>query len=111
VRPPCPDTSTLPGLRTVAATTGPALAADQAATAATIVRVGRAMGIPDRGIVVAVAAARQESGLRNLDHGDRDSLGVFQQRASWGTAAQRMNPEWAAARSTGPCSASPGGRP
>jgi hypothetical protein len=94
--PPCPDTSTLPGLRTVAATTGPALAADQAATAATIVRVGRAMGIPDRGIVVAVAAARQESGLRNLDHGDRDSLGVFQQRASWGSVAQRMDPEWAA---------------
>jgi hypothetical protein len=94
--PPCPDTSTLPGLRTVAATTGPALAADQAATAATIVRVGRAMGIPDRGLIVAIAAARQESGLRNLNHGDRDSLGVFQQRASWGTAAQRMNPEWAA---------------
>jgi hypothetical protein len=94
--PPCPDMSTLPGLRTVAATTGPALAADQAATAATIVRVGRSMGVPDRGIVVAVAAARQESGLRNLDHGDRDSLGVFQQRASWGTAGQRMNPEWAA---------------
>jgi hypothetical protein len=94
--PPCPDTSTLPGLRTVAATTGPALAADQAATAAMIVRVGRAMGIPDRGLIVAIAAARQESGLRNLNHGDRDSLGVFQQRASWGTAAQRMNPEWAA---------------
>jgi hypothetical protein len=93
--PPCPDTSPLPGLRTVA-TTGPALAADQATTAATIVRVGRSMGVPDRGLIVAIAAARQESGLRNLNHGDRDSLGVFQQRASWGTAAQRMNPEWAA---------------
>jgi hypothetical protein len=54
------------------------------------------MGVPDRGLIVAIAAARQESGLRNLNHGDRDSLGVFQQRASWGTAAQRMNPEWAA---------------
>jgi hypothetical protein len=98
--PPCPPNQPgqiAPGVRSVSATTGPALAADQAATAATIVRVGRSMGVPDRGLIVAVAAARQESGLRNLNHGDRDSLGVFQQRASWGTVAQRMNPEWAAA--------------
>lgn len=43
--------------------------------------------------VVALATARQESGLRNLDYGDRDSLGVFQQRPSqgWGTAEQIMD--------------------
>jgi hypothetical protein len=54
------------------------------------------MRVPDRGLVVAVAAARQESTLRNLDHGDRDSVGLFQQRAGWGTVAERMNPEAAA---------------
>lgn len=43
--------------------------------------------------VVALATARQESGLRNLDYGDRDSLGVFQQRPSkgWGTPEQIMD--------------------
>jgi len=43
--------------------------------------------------VIAVATARQESGIRNLDYGDRDSLGAFQQRPSqgWGTADQVMN--------------------
>jgi cell wall-associated NlpC family hydrolase len=40
----------------------------------------------------------QESSLTNLDHGDRDSLGLFQQRPSqgWGTPAQIMNPTYAA---------------
>lgn len=43
--------------------------------------------------VVALSTARQESGLRNLSYGDRDSLGVFQQRPSqgWGTTDQVMN--------------------
>src|SRR4051794_27353219 len=43
--------------------------------------------------VIALATARQESGIRNLDYGDRDSLGAFQQRPSqgWGTPAQVMN--------------------
>src|SRR5258706_226065 len=41
------------------------------------------------------ASALGESGLIDVDHGDRDSLGLFQQRANWGTAAQRMDPMWA----------------
>ena len=43
--------------------------------------------------VIALATARQESGIRNLDYGDRDSLGAFQQRPSqgWGTPEQVMN--------------------
>ena len=43
--------------------------------------------------VIALATARQESGLRNLDYGDRDSLGAFQQRPSqgWGTPVKRVN--------------------
>jgi hypothetical protein len=45
-------------------------------------------------VTIGLAAALQESGLHNLDHGDRDSLGLFQQRQSqgWGTPAQIMDP-------------------
>ena len=69
------------------------------ANARIVVDVGRALGVPDRGIVIALAVAAQESGLRNLDHGDEDSLGLFQQRPSqgWGTPEQVRDPVRAAA--------------
>ncbi|NMO57889.1 NlpC/P60 family protein [Actinoplanes sp. TBRC 11911] len=72
--------------------------ADQVSNAATIVMVGRQLGVPARGWIVAAATALQESGLRRLDHGDRDSLGLFQQRPSqgWGTRAQLLDPATAA---------------
>ncbi len=68
------------------------------ANARTIIEVGRSLGVPDQGIVVALAAAAQESGLRNLHDGDLDSLGVFQQRPSqgWGTAEEVLDPVRAA---------------
>jgi murein DD-endopeptidase MepM/ murein hydrolase activator NlpD len=58
--------------------------------------VARELRIEPRGWVVALAAGMQESGLRPLPYGDRDSLGVFQQRTAWGTVSQRMNPRSAA---------------
>lgn len=69
------------------------LDAGQRANAAHIIRVGRELGVPDRGIAIALATAMVESSMRNLDYGDRDSLGLFQQRPSqgWGTAAQILN--------------------
>ncbi|MCJ0871323.1 hypothetical protein [Streptomyces sp. AP-93] len=71
---------------------------DQAANAATIAAVGVSKGMPDRAVTIALATAMQESGLRNLDHGDRDSLGLFQQRPSqgWGTPGQIMDPVYSA---------------
>jgi hypothetical protein len=68
--------------------------AEQVPNAETIQATGVAMGVPARGQVVALATALQESGLRNLTYGDRDSLGLFQQRPSqgWGTAAQIVDP-------------------
>jgi hypothetical protein len=71
---------------------------DQLANSATIVAVGKQMNVSERGWVVAIAAAMQESGLLNLNYGDRDSLGLFQQRPSqgWGTPAEIMNPAYAA---------------
>ena len=71
---------------------------DQVNNATTIIATGKKLGVPERGRVVAIAAALQESGLVNVNHGDRDSLGLFQERPSqgWGTPAQVMNPEYAA---------------
>ena len=62
--------------------------------AKTIVSVGRGAGVSNAGLVIALAAAAQESGLRNVNYGDRDSLGLFQQRpsAGWGTPEQVMDP-------------------
>ena len=63
-----------------------------------IIQVGREMRIPNYGIVIALATAAQESRLRNLDYGDRDSVGLFQQRPSsgWGSVAQIRDPRYAA---------------
>ncbi len=71
---------------------------EQAGNAALIAGVAWDRGLPDRAVVIALATAQQESGLRNLDHGDRDSLGLFQQRPSqgWGTEAQVTDPLYAA---------------
>jgi hypothetical protein len=72
--------------------------AEQVTNARTIAQVARDRGLPDRAVVIALATAQQESRLRNLDYGDRDSLGLFQQRPSsgWGTAAQVQDPVYAA---------------
>lgn len=74
--------------------------AEQIPNAKDIVAAGRVMKVPARGQVVALATSLQESGLRNLDYGDRDSLGLFQQRPSkgWGTTAQVRDPVHAATK-------------
>ncbi|GAA3181380.1 heavy metal transporter [Streptomyces ramulosus] len=86
---------------TVAAADGGAaleLTPERAANAATISAVASARGLKPRAVTIALATAMQESGLRNLDHGDKDSLGLFQQRPSqdWGTTRQIMDPVYAA---------------
>ena len=75
-----------------------AMTDEMRANAAIIVQVGRELGVPDYGIIVALAAAAQESTLRNLTWGDRDSVGLFQQRPSsgWGTVEQLTTPSYAA---------------
>ena len=73
------------------------LNAERRANAQIIVNVGRELGVPDYGIVIALATAMQESSLRNINWGDRDSLGLYQQRPStgWGTAEQIMDQAYA----------------
>jgi hypothetical protein len=66
----------------------------QADNAALLAAISVRRGLPARAATVAIATALQESKLVNVDHGDRDSIGLFQQRPSqgWGTAAQIMDP-------------------
>jgi hypothetical protein len=73
---------------------------DQAAIAATIAGVAARGRLPRQAVVIAFATALQESQMQNLDYGDRDSLGVFQQRPSqgWGSPAEVEDPVYAATR-------------
>lgn len=75
------------------------LTPEQTANAATIAAVGKRLGLPNHAVTVALATAFQESGMRNLTYGDRDSLGLFQQRPSqgWGTRQTVQTPRLAAA--------------
>ncbi|KOV58850.1 hypothetical protein ADK64_35355 [Streptomyces sp. MMG1121] len=73
---------------------------DQASHAATIAAVAHARGLPERAVTIALATAIQESRLRNLAYGDRDSIGLFQQRPSqgWGSPAQIRDPVYSSGR-------------
>lgn len=101
---PVACTATLPGT----ALSGPSsLSQKQMQNAATIIAVGRQLNVPPRGWAVAIATARQESGLLSLASlaemdslnyphdgtaaGDHDSVGIFQQRDAWGPTAARMD--------------------
>lgn len=76
------------------------MSAERADNAATIAGVGWVYGFGDDGVTVALATAIQESGLRNLDYGDRDSVGLFQQRTSqgWGTVEEIMDARYSAGK-------------
>lgn len=75
-----------------------ALDSVQMANAATITAVGVRRNMPERAVVVALATALQESKLENREDGDRDSIGLFQQRPSqgWGTPDQIQDPRYSA---------------
>jgi hypothetical protein len=73
------------------------LSTEQSENATLIAAIGIRRGLPARAVSIALATAYQESKIRNLDHGDRDSLGIFQQRPSmgWGTPRQVRDPYYA----------------
>ena len=70
---------------------------EQTANAALIAAISEKRGLPARAATIAIATAIQESKLRNLTYGDRDSVGLFQQRPSmgWGTRDQVLDPVYA----------------
>lgn len=74
------------------------LTQEQYGNAQTIANVGKQRGMSDQDIKTAIMTGLTESGLRNLNYGDRDSLGLFQQRPSqgWGTPQQVTDPNYAA---------------
>ena len=73
------------------------LSLEQAHYASIIVGVSVRRGLAPRAASIALTTAFQESGIRNLDYGDRDSVGLFQQRPSqgWGSRKQLMDPYYA----------------
>ncbi len=73
------------------------LSPEQARNASIIVASALEQGLGERAAVIALATSYQETDLRNLDYGDRDSIGLFQQRPSqgWGTEEQIMDPWYA----------------
>jgi hypothetical protein len=89
--------STADGAGSRRVTSAAQLSDEQRENAALIIGVAKGMGLPPRAWLVALATAMQESTLRNLNYGDRDSLGLFQQRPSqgWGTPAEVTNPVYA----------------
>lgn len=106
----CPEPPDWPTAPPAAASSGPpsgaaaaagdtfeTLSDEQLANAKLVVEEGVEIGVPEFGRVVAIATAMQESRLQNLKAGDRDSLGLFQQRPStgWGTPDQIRDPTFA----------------
>jgi hypothetical protein len=76
------------------------LTSEQAGIAAVIAGVAAHRSMPVRAVAIAYAAALQESGLANLPYGDRDSVGIFQQRPSegWGARKQLLDPVYASTK-------------
>lgn len=90
----------VPGKQRCVATAGDnstAISLEQAHYASIIAGLSVKRGLPPRAASIALATAYQESGIRNLDYGDRDSVGLFQQRPSqgWGSEKQLMDPHYA----------------
>ncbi|MGP9683876.1 hypothetical protein [Brachybacterium sp. AOP3-A1-3] len=71
---------------------------EQLSAAAQIMKAGSELGLPERAQLIGLMTAMQESTLQNLSGGDRDSVGLFQQRPSqgWGTVEQLRDPSYAA---------------
>lgn len=85
------------GARPLSSVDAGSLSDEQRGNAALIISVAKSKGAPPRAWLVALATAMQESALRNVNYGDRDSLGLFQQRPSqgWGSPAQVTDPVYA----------------
>ncbi len=89
-----------PGCQAGSGTSAVSLDPQQASIAATIAAVAVSERLPPRAVTVAYATAMQESHMQDLDYGDRDSVGIFQQRPSegWGTASELEDPAYATSK-------------
>ncbi|WP_026426187.1 C40 family peptidase [Actinokineospora inagensis] len=73
-----------------------ALNEEQRGIVALIISIGKQRSLNSRAWQVAIQAGMTESTLRNIDYGDRDSVGIFQMRPSmgWGSLAELQNPTY-----------------
>ena len=73
------------------------LTGEQRGNVGMIISIGKKRKLPPRAWQVAIQAGMTESGLRSLNYGDRDSMGIFQMRPSmgWGTPEQVTDPDYA----------------
>ncbi len=73
---------------------------EQGQWASLMAAIGIQRSLPPRATTIAIATAFQESKLHNIDYGDRDSVGLFQQRPSqgWGTVQQILDPHYSIAK-------------
>jgi hypothetical protein len=73
---------------------------EQLLNASIIADVAMRRGLPQQAVIIALATAQQESKLHNIDYGDADSVGLFQQRPSqgWGSPAQILDPVYASGK-------------
>ncbi|MEV0622054.1 VCBS repeat-containing protein [Nonomuraea sp. NPDC050404] len=61
-----------------------------------VVKAVRDRGMPKHAAVIAVTTTIVETNIENVSEMvDHDSLGLFQQRASWGSDKNRLDPIWA----------------
>jgi hypothetical protein len=69
---------------------------EQGRWASLMAAIAQRRGLPPRATTIAIATAFQESKIHNIDYGDRDSVGLFQQRPSqgWGTVEQLVDPHY-----------------
>jgi hypothetical protein len=73
---------------------------EQARWSSLMAAISQRRGLPPRATTIAIATAFQESKIHNIDFGDRDSVGLFQQRTSqgWGTVEQISDPHYSIGR-------------
>lgn len=97
-----PHHSVADSCQVVGQTTGTvyALEPEQLLNASIITDVAMRRGLPEQAVIVALATAQQESKLKNLDYGDADSIGLFQQRPSqgWGSEEQILDPVYSSGK-------------
>jgi hypothetical protein len=97
-----PHHSVADSCQVVGETTGTvyALKPAQLVNASIIADVAMRRGLPEQAVIVALATAQQESKLTNLDYGDADSVGLFQQRPSqgWGSEEQILDPVYSSGK-------------
>ena len=97
-----PHHSVADSCQVVGQTTGTiyALEPQQLLNASIITDVAMRRGLPEQAVIIALATAQQESKLKNLDYGDADSVGLFQQRPSqgWGSEEQILDPVYSSGK-------------